>query len=98
MSRTLWHRTSVKILTVGLLIVLFSVGLLTVRVLNPTYTYQGRTLSMQEFAALVEQNTPLACAQVPSPVFDQIGLTVAYACFDTQAEVDAYSRDVWQAQ
>ncbi len=88
---------NVILLILGLLIVVFSISLLVVPLLFPTYEYDGQVLSANEFLELVNEDVPLHCVQIPRPVFDQIGFTVAYACFNSLEEAEAYSRNVVHA-
>ncbi|HYO89086.1 MAG TPA: hypothetical protein VER79_10575 [Candidatus Limnocylindrales bacterium] len=94
MKRESKRKRNVILLILGLLIVVFSITLLIVPVLFPTYEYYGQVLSANEFLELVNEDVPLHCAQrADSPYFLSAWVTVDYACFNSLEEVDAYFRE-----
>ncbi len=57
----------------------------------PTYYYYGRELPPQELLALHEAGHVFHCTDLPTVSGYLNSFSNAYACFDTEAERDAYS-------
>jgi hypothetical protein len=66
-----------------------AVGAQAVRL--PTYLYHGQVRSANEWIKLVEGGVEVHCGQLPSvEVYLSDRAVSDYACFDTEAELDAY--------
>lgn len=80
---------------IGVYVLLFLVaGLVAVvaqYVRFPTYLYHGQILSMEEWIKTVEAGAEVHCGQMPTIEVALSDRAVSdYACFDTEAELDAY--------
>lgn len=62
----------------------------------PTYQYDGKVLDVEEFIALVDSDTPLACTELPSVerYVNEQSTEVDYICFRTQSGLDAHIKAV----
>lgn len=65
----------------------------------PTYLYHGQVRSMDEWIKLVEGGVEVHCVQLPSvEAYLSDRAVIDYACFDTYAEMRAYSETVLSPQ
>lgn len=65
----------------------------------PTYLYHGQVRSADEWIKLVEAGVEVHCVQLPSvEVYLSDRAVSDYACFDTHAEMEAYSDTVTQPE